>query len=233
MSPGPKDLFALLLWKAQRDPLSTDQDVSLSLRPHQNSNRLWPLTTRSNIMWRPHISKHFETAPPLPPQPSVAPDKESLSHKDNTIGKQECMSWEKEGSFGGSEEEGGGRRDGGGDKSLDAGVEQPLTGLYGLWLSGRVCSAVIQGLKRSSGVTAFSLSPSPLWCKESRPGSKTLISLGRDSDTHTPTHSHTERWLRAFCCQVLVHWFLWLLKDNERAASQTGSHSATVCQPIT
>lgn len=73
-------------------------------------------------MWRLHINKHFETAPPA----STAihgPNKAPLSHKDNTIGKQECMSCEKEGLGGREgdiEVEGGSLR----NKSFDADAGQ-------------------------------------------------------------------------------------------------------------
>lgn len=148
-------------------------------------------------MWRMHISKHFETAPP----PSAAiygpRQKPSLSNKDNTIGKQECMTWEKEG-LGWSEGvisvvAGGSLR----NKSFGAKVEQqPLDCLEDdtdCGFRGLFALKWYRFLKRTSEVTAFSFFFSPCVVQESSQGPETLISLGRDSYTHPRRHKHTHR----------------------------------------
>lgn len=180
-------------------------------------------------MWRLHINKHFETAPPA----STAihgPNKALLWHKDNTIGKQECMSWEKEGQ-GGSE---GWCWCGRGQFKKQiiwcrswAVATWLLGGLYGLWLSGTVCSKVMQVLKRPSEVTAFSLFLSLCGAGTRLGPWDTYITGPWQLHTYTSTQTHTELRLQAFCCRVLVHWSSSLLKDNKRAASQTGRQSVS------
>lgn len=61
----------------------------------------------------------------------------------------------------------------------------------------------------------------------------TYISEPWQLHTYTNMQTHRECWLHGFCYQVLVHWSSSLLKNNERAVSQTGHQTATVCFPIT
>lgn len=144
-------------------------------------------------MWRLHINKHFETAPTT----STAirgPNKALQWHKDNTIGKQECMSWEKEGLCGREGWCWGGRGEfkkqiiwcrswaAAFDHSEDY-MDCDFQGLFAL----KRCRFWKGPLKWQ-----LFLSFSPCVVQGPGQGSETLISLGRDSYTHTRTHKHTQ-----------------------------------------
>lgn len=96
-----------------------------------------------------------------------------------------------------------------------------------------VCSKVMQVFKRPSEVTAFSLFLS-LCHAATLPGPRdTYITGPWQLHTYTNRQRHTEWWLQAFCCWVLVYWSSSLLKDNKGDASHTGCQSAAVCFPVT
>lgn len=230
MSWCPKVVFVLLLSKAYRD-LPAWIKMWASPQPHRNTNRLWPLTTWSNIMWRLHINKHFEIAPVAstairggPPQQSFAVTQRQHNWKTGMpeLRKRKGQSGSEGVTFG---------WDGGVGKQLIwcrswAAAIWLLRGLYALWLSGHVCSKVQQDLKRSSDVTAFSLSSVALWRRADQ-GLETLISLGRDSYTHTWTHSTKSAGSKPFVTGS------WSTDLSRCCRTIRGSQSATVCFPVT
>lgn len=191
MSRCPKDLFALLLSKAYRDPPAWIK-IGAPLRPHRNTNRLWPLTTRSNIMWRLHINKHFETAP-QPRQPSVAPTKPCCDTKTTQLENRNA--WvEKSKDCVGAQGGGGEQREGLRNKSFDAGAEQrpfdcsenymdcDFQGLFAL----KWCRFWKGPLKWQ-----LFLSFSPRVVQGPRPGPRDTYITG-PWQLHTRTHKHTQ-----------------------------------------
>lgn len=205
--------------------------MCVSLQSLCNTNSLWPLATRSNIVRKVHIDKHFV----IKPVAAAGGRGITMSQRRGNKGKQEnkSASWTKVVMLGGWRELKN-KKTPKKMRETESWATQTAA-LQGFFFSFSH-SEVMQlfSFKKKGGFLRFlSLSPFPCLVQWPSRSTETLISLSRDNYTRTQTCKHTGCWLHGFCYQVLVQWSSSLLKNNERAVSQTGRQTATVCFPIT